>query len=256
MNSIRKTILLTLILSSVIFLSGCINQPAAFTSDIPVNINGGFEQGILPWKLFTNGIATFTATSPGYVGTYKGQVSITTVGNNTQIYIPSVVMTSGKKYMLSYYAYSSTGHDVKVAVLKHTSPYTIYGLSTVSDLTTGWKKFTHNFTATGFTGTATDVRLRFTFDGVASANDKYYFDEVNLKEIVTTLPTPTSTPIITPTPPVSTTPTPTPVVTTPAPTPILTPTPTPPTPVKPMNPIDAAFDSLMSFIIKLFQVKS
>jgi hypothetical protein len=53
--------------------------------------------------------------------------------------------------MLSFSAYSNTGHDVSVSLLKHVSPYTNYGLSNqVVELTTSWQMYSVQFTTSGF----------------------------------------------------------------------------------------------------------
>ncbi|MGA9115312.1 MAG: carbohydrate binding domain-containing protein, partial [Bacteroidota bacterium] len=44
----------------------------------------------------------------------------------------------------------------------------------------GWQVYTIPFTVTGFTGTVTNARLRFAFNGLAAAGDVYFLDDVSL----------------------------------------------------------------------------
>lgn len=193
MNKIYKIMLLTIVISLAI-ISGCIEQPAAITSGIPVDINGGFENGINPWKFYTNSNAVFDIVNTGYNSPRKGQVTFTTVSTNMQLYVENVILTSGKTYRVSFDAYSSSGRNMKVEMLKHVTPYTNYGLSSTVDLTPVWKRYTYTFTPTGFTGTTNDARFRFWFVGMAAAGDKYYFDNVDISDV--TPITPITTPLV------------------------------------------------------------
>ncbi|MDO8469968.1 MAG: carbohydrate binding domain-containing protein [bacterium] len=158
---------------------------------VPVNVieNSGFEPLASPWTFYTNGSGAFTTTTPGYEGVQSGRLSLTTVGSNTQLYQANVDLESETKYRLSFAAYSSTGHNVGISVLKHTSPYTNYGLNNFAvDLTTGWQLYTTDFTTAGFYGPVTDGRLMFALNGYASNGDSYYIDDVQMKRVASSSP--------------------------------------------------------------------
>jgi hypothetical protein len=101
-----------------------------------------------------------------------------------------VPLEPATQYTLTFKAYSNTGHDVAVSVLKHASPYTNYGLSKrVFNLTTAWQTFSVQFTTRGFSGAANDGRLMFAFQSYDANGDVYFFDDVTLTPSTTTGPT-------------------------------------------------------------------
>jgi len=51
----------------------------------------------------------------------------------------------------------------------------------VFNLTTAWQTFTREFTASGFTGTVTDARVRFWFAPYDAAGDIFFIDGVKLE---------------------------------------------------------------------------
>lgn len=145
--------------------------------------NPGFESGKLPWFFYTNGTGSFIVGSPAYSGTKSAKISLNTIGNNMQLYQTGISLKPNTRYKLSFAAYSSTGHNMKINLLKHTSPYTNYGLSYTPNLTTSWQTFSTEFTSSGFTNNVNDARLRFYFVGFASAGDLYYLDNIKLEKI-------------------------------------------------------------------------
>ncbi len=145
-------------------------------------VNGGFESGTSSWNFNTNGAGAFTAVTPGNVGAKAGQVSITTAGTTVQLYQYGISLTAGNSYRLSFKAFSTTGHDVQASVMKHTSPFTPYGLNGhVFNLTNAWASYTVDFVASGFGGTTNDIRLRFWLSPYDAAGDVYQFDDVKLE---------------------------------------------------------------------------
>ena len=154
---------------------------------IAVNLisNPGFESGTSPWTFYTNGTGSYTVGTPAYAGTKSAKINLSTVGTNMQLYRTGISLEPNTRYRLSFAAYSSTGHDMKINLIKHISPYTNYGLTYVPNLTASWQTFATEFTTSGFTGNATDGRLQFYFPGFASANDVYYLDEIKIEKITT-----------------------------------------------------------------------
>ena len=163
-----------------------------------VVVNPGFEGGTKPWLFYTNGAGSFTNGAAGAGSTSAARVGITTQGSNVQLYQSGLSLEPNTQYTLTFKAYSNTGHDVAVSVLKHVSPYTSYGLSKqVFDLTTAWKTFSVQFTTKNFGGTVSDARLMFALQSYDANGDVYYFDDATLSKAstsVATAPTVTSDP--------------------------------------------------------------
>ena len=145
--------------------------------------NPGFESGTSPWIFYTNVKGSFTTVSPGYEGNKAARLTIVTAGNNTQLYQKYITLEPNTQYRLSFESYSTTGHDLKVKLLKHVSPFTPYGLDQTFNISTSWKEFTTEFTTKGFTGTVNDGRLMFYLVPFAKAGDTYYIDNVQLDKI-------------------------------------------------------------------------
>ncbi|GEM_PF-2100410 len=144
--------------------------------------NPGFESGTTSWLFYTGGTGSFTAGTPAYAGSKGAKVTITTANSSIQLYQAGKTVVSGKTYKLTFTAYSNTGRDLVVHLLKGVSPYTNYGISYTANLGTTWQTFTTQFTASGMTGTVNDGRFRFWFSG-AAANDIFYIDDVKLEKI-------------------------------------------------------------------------
>jgi hypothetical protein len=144
--------------------------------------NPGFEVGTSPWVFFTDGVGALASVTPGFEGLRSGRVSITTAGANVQLYQSGRTLIAGRQYRLTFSAYSNTGHDLSVSVLKQISPYTSYGLGGAAfNLTNAWQTFTRTFTASGFAGTVTDARLRFWLAPYDANGDIYFIDGVKLE---------------------------------------------------------------------------
>jgi hypothetical protein len=149
--------------------------------------NPGFESGTGSWVYFyssaAGGTGSFTAGTPAAAGTKAAQVTVTTLPSdkNVQLYQYNLTLQPNKRYRLSFAAKSSTGHDMKVSVIKHGSPYTNYGLSAyVPALTSSYQTFTVDFTTSGFTAPVTDGRLMFFLGDHAANGDQYGIDAVSL----------------------------------------------------------------------------
>ena len=126
--------------------------------------------------------------------------------------------------MLRFDAKSDNGQDMTIYLHKHVSPYNSYGLNgEVANLTSTWQTFEYTFTASGFSGTTGDGRLRLGFNWRTGT---FQVDDVSITPLG--VATPTNTPVIqatpTNTPPAQATATNTPVATA---TPTVTPTNTP-----------------------------
>lgn len=163
-----------------------LNEYGVVTIPSPINIilNPSFESAtIAPWIFFTTGTGSFNASPPAYAGEKSARVTLNTLGDNMQLYQKDLPLEPNTGYRLTFSAYSSTGHDMRVVLLKHVTPFTNYGLEYATGLTTSWNTFTTEFTTSGFSGNVNDARLMFYFVGYASPGDIYRIDNVSLEKI-------------------------------------------------------------------------
>ena len=147
--------------------------------------NPGFESGKTPWLFYTNGVGTFNVWPPAYAGNNSARLAFSTAGTNMQLYQQGVALEPNTRYQLSFAAYSNTGHDIRVRLLKQVTPYTPYGLDYTANLGTSWAVFTTQFTTSGFASNVTDGRLQFWLVPFAKAGDTYYIDDVRLEKVST-----------------------------------------------------------------------
>lgn len=141
----------------------------------------GFEN---PWIFYTNGIGTFLNNAPGVNSPHSGHITISKEGTNVQLYQIGLVLKPKTSYRLSFKAYSNSGHDLSVSLIKHDSPYTNYGLSGyVVNLGTSWKDYSVDFTTTEFSDIVNDGRLMFWLAPYDANGDQYYIDDVMITRI-------------------------------------------------------------------------
>jgi peptidoglycan/xylan/chitin deacetylase (PgdA/CDA1 family) len=147
--------------------------------------NPGFESGVTPWTFYTSGAGSFDTATAGNGSAHAGRAIITTAGSNVQLFQVLSGLEANARYRLTFAAYSNTGHDLAVSLIKSVSPYTGYGLSSYYfNLTSAWSTYSVEFTMSGFTGIASDARLMFWLATHATAGDQYYFDDVTLAKVV------------------------------------------------------------------------
>jgi hypothetical protein len=154
---------------------------AAAPQGTPSNLllNPGFEDNLNSWFSYSNGQANFSVSSPGSNSSHAARFNVASTGDNTQIFQSDIVLNPNTKYVISFAAYSNTGHDLDLSVGKHSTPYTNYGLLGARfDLDTRWKTFTTEFTTSNFTSQVNDARLRIWFAPYAAAGDVYYIDNI------------------------------------------------------------------------------
>ncbi|MBK1876982.1 carbohydrate binding domain-containing protein [Pelagicoccus mobilis] len=149
-----------------------------------VVVNGEFDTILLPWRFWSDQPSN-SATVSDYNG--LSEVAIVTInqsGNNIQLYQPSIELEPNTDYILTFDAYSNTGHNVRLSVSRHDAPYTNYGLHRVDvdlgDETTGWQTYTVPFTTRNFVSPVSNGRLSFWFANDALPGDHYVFDNVKL----------------------------------------------------------------------------
>jgi len=145
--------------------------------------NPGFETGTKPWQFYTNGIGAFTADGHGIDGSKSAKIFIIKEGKNTQLYQSGIILEPNTRYRLTFEANSTSGNDLNVALLKHVSPFTAYGLDKTFDLSKSWQEFSTEFTTAGFKSNVNDGRLMFLLAPFAAAGETYYIDNVRLEKI-------------------------------------------------------------------------
>ena len=173
-----------------------LSDPATISimPDIPSQPkNPGFELGKTYWLFYTNGKGTFSIISPGFAGNNASKIAVTTAGTNIQLYQNGITLEPNTRYRLSFAAYSSTGHDMIVRLIKQVSPFTAYMPNYNVNLGTSWQTFTTEFNTTGFSATVNDGRLVFSFGGFAAAGDSYYIDNIRLEKVTAPVGLPTIT---------------------------------------------------------------
>ena len=151
--------------------------------------NSGFERGTESWAFYTNGSGAYTVVPAGPWNPDAARINIIQEGGNVQLYQSPVTLETGAEYLLFFRGLNSSGHDVSVSVQKHAAPFGSYGLlGQVFNLDTAWKDFSTQFTASGFTGVATDTRVMFYLAPYDSANDNFYIDDVVLAKVSSVAP--------------------------------------------------------------------
>ena len=155
-----------------------------------VVLNPGFESGRTYWSFYTNGTGTFLTDFPGAASSSAAHINIVTPGTNVQLRQAGLVLLPNTLYRMSFKAYSNTGHDISISLMKDGPPNTKYGLSNyVVNLGTSWNDYYIQFTTSGFSGTVNDARLMFWLAPYDAAGDQYFFDDITLTyEPDTTLP--------------------------------------------------------------------
>ena len=165
-----------------------------------VVVNGSFENATQGWRCT---YCTIAAGAPAQAGAAAGQLQTTSATKRAQLYQTSITLQPNTQYEISFWARSG-GPDLQVDLIKHTSPFTNYGLNQTFNVTTSWQKFTLVFTTTGFNSPVSNARLRFR--SPAGNGQQFSIDDVTLT-VRGGSTTPTSTPV---TPPPGNTPTPQP----------------------------------------------
>ena len=142
--------------------------------------NGDFESGTTSWAFYTNGAGTFSVQSPSYEGSNAAKLAITNKGTNTQLGQSGLMLEPYTRYKLSFAAYSTSGNDLRLGLIKYTPSYNNYGLGTPTfNLGTSWNVFEKEFTTTGFSSNVSDGYLYF----FPLAADTYYIDNVLLEKV-------------------------------------------------------------------------
>ncbi|MFZ3384618.1 MAG: Ig-like domain-containing protein, partial [Candidatus Methanoperedens sp.] len=161
------------------------------TKNTNVIKNPGFESGKTSWSFYTNVAGpTFNVAPPGYEDNNSAKLAFSKIGTNMQLFQSGITLEPNTRYRLSFAGKSTMGHDIRVRLFKHVSPYPLYGLDYSANLDEAWTIFTTEFNTTGFTTNVTDGRLQFYLVPFAKAGDTYDLDNVVLEKVVAAPPEP------------------------------------------------------------------
>jgi lysophospholipase L1-like esterase len=156
--------------------------------------NQGFESGTGNWVFYSNASGVFRAVAPGNESPMAGIVEIGGTGTNVQLYQTGFPLEAGQQYRLTFQAYSNSGRDFSITIQQHSPPFTLFGLAERAfDITPAWQTYSTTFTASGFSGTVTDTRIRFWFASYAQAGDRYSLDNIVLEKVTAGSSAPTIT---------------------------------------------------------------
>jgi hypothetical protein len=153
---------------------------------VPNNVlrNGSFENDTTPWRFFTDGSGEFTLSDQAADCRTAASVQIEAGGSNVQLYQRNLSLAANTAYRLTLVAYSESGNDLGVYLHNHLAPYENYGLRLNQvNLTTGWQRYTVEFTTRNFSGSVDNARLRFWFAPFAQGGDRYLIDDVRLERL-------------------------------------------------------------------------
>ena len=159
-------------------------QPSEEYVPTPTNIvtNEGFNSEE-NWTFYTNGAGDFNVASNPLTDNRASHITISTKGSNTQLYQKDFALESNTVYLLTFEASSPNGTDLDISILKHTTPYTNYGLDTYHiNILNGWSNHSVSFRTPETDSIISDARLMFSFSSYADSGDEYWIDNVVLTE--------------------------------------------------------------------------
>ncbi len=145
-----------------------------------------YASGTVSGTFNVQNTGSFDCSFPGAPARNTGRIVVSAGGTNVQLYQPALALEPNMEYMLSFSAYSNTAHAMTVSLMKHTSPYTSYGLSNSQvKLSSNWNVYQLRFRTANFSAPVTDGRLMFSLANTAVSGDQYFIDDVVLAKVST-----------------------------------------------------------------------
>ena len=133
------------------------------------------------WNFYTNGEGNFNIDINNITEDAAGEISIDVKGNNTQLYQENLKIEGNTTYILSFDALSTNFKSMDVSILKHTAPYTSYGLDMYQvNLSNNWSTQSIIFTTPIIDSPVYDARLMFWITPYVTSGDVYWIDNVIL----------------------------------------------------------------------------
>jgi hypothetical protein len=143
--------------------------------------NSNFAEGTTGWQVTTDGKEDFSVSSPGHKDPFYAKIHILQSGNYVEVSARDLMMQPDTVYRLAFSAYSSSGNDMAVSLIRDEPPYTTYGLASQHVLlSTDWKEYALEFTSKNFSSFVNNGRLVFRLDGPARQGDVLGIDDVQL----------------------------------------------------------------------------
>lgn len=165
-------------------LADLLEQLAGGSPGADVLQNGDFESDMDDWSFYSNSKCTATTVQSASSGS-EVEVAIHRVGSNIQLYQNGITLKPNTAYQLSFSAYSNVGRDLSVSLVKHSTPFTNYGLQNVQiSLGKDWDSHAITFTTGNFDRQVSDGRLYFWFADRIWGGERYYIDDVSLTPLV------------------------------------------------------------------------
>ncbi|NTV30866.1 hypothetical protein HGA91_02710 [candidate division WWE3 bacterium] len=140
--------------------------------------NGGFESGKSDWTYNTDGVGSFSVITEGISNNFA-RIEVESVGAATQLYQKDLSLQPNKLYRITMGASSLNGSNMKIDLIKHTSPFSTYGLSLSINPTSTFQQYESEFMLS-VADSVTDARLRLMF----RADDVYHIDDMSITEVV------------------------------------------------------------------------
>jgi hypothetical protein len=131
-----------------------------------------FSGGTSNWSYNANGSSSFS------VANGEGFIDIAVPGTNNQLYQRDIVLQPSTTYRLTFRGRNTAGNNVRARVIRHSSPYTNYGLNQTVNLTAAMQTFTMTFTTPA--GPLAAARLQMWIAPFDSAGNDYFFDDFEL----------------------------------------------------------------------------
>ncbi|NTV30758.1 DUF1565 domain-containing protein [candidate division WWE3 bacterium] len=141
--------------------------------------NADFENETSDWMFNTTGTGAFTISGPGLSGSSSGHVAITTVGTVTQLYQVTGVLRPNVPYHFALNVLANVDANLQVDLIKHTTPFTSYGLYMPVQATAVKNTIGKDFTISS-SDSINDARLRIMFLNPAD----YTVDDVVIFEVI------------------------------------------------------------------------
>lgn len=133
------------------------------------------------WSFYNNGVSEYTIGANPANNDMAYHIVISSKGSNTQLYQNNLLVESNTKYVLSFDASSPTKSAMDISLLKHTVPYTYYGLNKhYINLSEDWNRYVIKFSSPAMDSAVNDARLMFWIASYANSGDEYWIDNVIL----------------------------------------------------------------------------
>jgi hypothetical protein len=148
--------------------------------------NGDFSDGFIYWDFYVDG--SQASASQSISSAEELEIQISDPGTeywHIQALYPNLTLIEGKDYLFEFDAYASQNRLIEAEVRKDDDPWTNYSRKGLTWITQTKQRFSHQFIVTD----PTEFQARIVLN-IGSVNSDVNFDNVSLREVVTSLHTP------------------------------------------------------------------